>query len=428
MTTTADSTSIDEAVIDGLRPQARRYDVAVSDELVLAVLPNGAKTWTWVYDGPGQPHRQTLGVYPEMSLKQARQARHEAAQTRRQSGAPAAYVIRDGRIQPSSTAATAGWKWPLGGALALLAAGLAFGWWLLGDRDPATPVPDARPLAAAPEVPAETMTLETRLDASRQEAPAARRAPADTVAALESPPQPEAQADEVSPTVAPAISGVPEPLPQNDDAPLARVPGGTEPDQTPPAAEPGQPAGAADQTPAPEPRPIADAADQTPAPEPRRLAEAADQTPAPEPRPIADPADQTPAPAADPVVGARLDPQADFEAGVTDARVARAQVTTAVVGREPVDSLGPVLAGNGEDIQTYYFFTELRSLAGQRVRHRWIAGDRIQAEIPFDVGEAWRWRVFSSKRLLASMAGPWRVQVVTEDGAVIHDYAFEFQP
>ena len=185
---------------------------------------------------------------------------------------------------------------------------------------------------------------------------------------------------------------------------------------------------AAPTTPAP-----ATAAQATPGP-------AMQVTPEPEPEPEPAPptaAQAAPAPAAqarpepEPEaarIGAPISPGIDYEPGITDARVARAQVTTAVVGREPVDTLGPVLVGTGEDIQTYYFFTELRSLAGQRVRHRWIAGDRVQAEIPFDVGEAWRWRVFSSKRMLAGMAGPWRVQVMTGDDTVIYDYAFEFQP
>ncbi|MBT8132349.1 MAG: DUF2914 domain-containing protein, partial [Gammaproteobacteria bacterium] len=111
---------------------------------------------------------------------------------------------------------------------------------------------------------------------------------------------------------------------------------------------------------------------------------------------------------------------------LVDSRVARGRLTSAVEQREPVDDLGSTIMGSGAAEQQYYFFTELRELAGQRVRHRWIYNDRVVAEVPFNVGEAWRWRVYSSKTFLPSMTGRWHVQVVLEDNSIIYSLPFTF--
>ena len=43
--------------------------------LYLYVMPNGAKYWRFIYRFNGQQKLQALGVYPEMSLKEARNQR-----------------------------------------------------------------------------------------------------------------------------------------------------------------------------------------------------------------------------------------------------------------------------------------------------------------------------------------------------------------
>ena len=93
--------------------------------------------------------------------------------------------------------------------------------------------------------------------------------------------------------------------------------------------------------------------------------------------------------------------------------VARAQFTSAVVEREPVDALDAVSASNGR----VRFFTELRGLAGRDVVHRWEYGGQVMAEVVIPVG-ADRWRAWSSKRLLPAWSGVWQVSVVV-DGAVL---------
>ncbi len=102
--------------------------------------------------------------------------------------------------------------------------------------------------------------------------------------------------------------------------------------------------------------------------------------------------------------------------------VVRAAFTSAVVDREPVDSI--LTLGNGES--HVYCFTELRGLAGQRVTHRWEYEGKVMAEVSFDVG-GWRWRVWSRKNLRPEWHGRWRVSVVDASGRVLaqRDLAYE---
>lgn len=101
--------------------------------------------------------------------------------------------------------------------------------------------------------------------------------------------------------------------------------------------------------------------------------------------------------------------------------VARAIVTTGVADREPVNDLERVLAGN----QKVLFFTELRGMEGQVVRHRWSHGDESLAEVVFKVGGP-RWRVWSSKNLMPEWAGEWKVEVVDSADNVMSEKVFSF--
>jgi hypothetical protein len=99
--------------------------------------------------------------------------------------------------------------------------------------------------------------------------------------------------------------------------------------------------------------------------------------------------------------------------------VARAIVTTGVAEREPVNDLERVLAGNEKVI----FFTELRNMEGQTVKHRWSHGEQTLAEVEFQVGGP-RWRVWSSKNLMPEWAGEWKAEVVDGEGNVVAEKSF----
>lgn len=107
-----------------------------------------------------------------------------------------------------------------------------------------------------------------------------------------------------------------------------------------------------------------------------------------------------------------------------ESTVARAQFSTDVVDREPIDNIGSVVKVEYGGIQRVYFFTDLRGMSGSQVIHRWKLDGEEQADVSFDIGGD-RWRVWSSKRLLPGFDGIWSVDIV-QDGAVIETHSFDY--
>jgi integrase len=68
-----------DAKIKGLKPQTARYMKSDGNGLSLDVLPSGKKSWIFRYRLNGKQERVTLGQYPAMSLKMARDKRDELA-------------------------------------------------------------------------------------------------------------------------------------------------------------------------------------------------------------------------------------------------------------------------------------------------------------------------------------------------------------
>ncbi len=109
------------------------------------------------------------------------------------------------------------------------------------------------------------------------------------------------------------------------------------------------------------------------------------------------------------------------EASWADRVIARADLTSGVTDREPVDSLTEVT----NDQRTITFFTELRNMSGESVSHRWEHNGQVMAEVPFRVGGP-RWRIWSTKNLHEFWLGKWTVSVVAEDGSVLATKSFRY--
>jgi len=105
------------------------------------------------------------------------------------------------------------------------------------------------------------------------------------------------------------------------------------------------------------------------------------------------------------------------------AGVARAQFTSAVQDREPVDNVETLTTA----VDRVFFFTELTGLAGQRVTHRWEHNSKIMAEVAYEVG-ADRWRVWSSKQFDPSWTGEWKVSVIDAGGAALTTQTLNYNP
>jgi hypothetical protein len=119
---------------------------------------------------------------------------------------------------------------------------------------------------------------------------------------------------------------------------------------------------------------------------------------------------------------AEMAPATTNQAAHKTGRVARAIFTTAIVDREPIDTLETF----STDTSRIFFFTDLRGLDGQIVTHRWEHNGQIMAEITFKVGSGARWRVYSSKNLLPEWTGTWQVVVNNENGETLHTSTFEY--
>lgn len=97
-----------------------------------------------------------------------------------------------------------------------------------------------------------------------------------------------------------------------------------------------------------------------------------------------------------------------------EGKVARAVFSSNIQDREPVDSIQQL----GSETQQIFFFTELKNLQGQAVKHRWLRNGEQMAEVDFNVGGN-RWRVWSSKQLIPGSEGEWKVEVVDGSGVVL---------
>ena len=99
-----------------------------------------------------------------------------------------------------------------------------------------------------------------------------------------------------------------------------------------------------------------------------------------------------------------------------------ASFTTEISDREPVDDISFL----GNDRNVVFFFTDVRNLRGQEIRHVWTYNGQPMGTVSFQVrGD--RWRVWSSKQLLPDWTGEWNVSVLNADDEVMATESFTYQ-
>ena len=81
--------SLTDIICKNLKPESKAKKFADDKGLYLEISPNGSKYWRMKYRYAGKEKRLAFGVYPEVSLKEARDKRDEARR-----------LLRDG-IDPS---------------------------------------------------------------------------------------------------------------------------------------------------------------------------------------------------------------------------------------------------------------------------------------------------------------------------------------
>lgn len=69
---------LNDIKVKNLKPQEKRYKITDSDGLFIFVHPNGGKYWRLKYRFLGKQKELALGVYPRVSLLEAREKRDQA--------------------------------------------------------------------------------------------------------------------------------------------------------------------------------------------------------------------------------------------------------------------------------------------------------------------------------------------------------------
>jgi general secretion pathway protein A len=99
------------------------------------------------------------------------------------------------------------------------------------------------------------------------------------------------------------------------------------------------------------------------------------------------------------------------------APLARAQLTSQIRSREPVDNLHSPISAAELPNRRLYFFTEVVGFSGRAVVHRWTYKGRPVQALPFSIGGD-RWRVYSAKSI-GDNTGPWQVIVADDQGNIL---------
>ncbi|WP_163130188.1 DUF2914 domain-containing protein [Agarivorans sp. Alg241-V36] len=118
---------------------------------------------------------------------------------------------------------------------------------------------------------------------------------------------------------------------------------------------------------------------------------------------------------ADTDVGAGLE-----QTSTVSPHVTRAQLSSAISQREPIDNLTYVALS---EIQQVYLFMELREMQGQSIQVNWYQQSQLQASVDLNIGGP-RWRTNASKRFTAQSRGEWQVVIVNQQQVRIFEQNF----
>ncbi|KZN40227.1 DUF2914 domain-containing protein [Pseudoalteromonas luteoviolacea] len=111
-----------------------------------------------------------------------------------------------------------------------------------------------------------------------------------------------------------------------------------------------------------------------------------------------------------------------LNAKVDTSHISRAVLTSGIENREPVNVLKHLVEQNRFE-EKLYFFTEIKGLQGEVVQHLWFHQEQLMAEITLSIS-APRFRTYSSKNIMPSQTGQWRVEVITQNGQLLAQKSF----
>lgn len=159
--------------------------------------------------------------------------------------------------------------------------------------------------------------------------------------------------------------------------------------------------------------------DPAPAGAPPAAAAPPPVTPAPVPEPAPAAADAPPAPTLAAPQGAAPTGRGSASDAVVEARVCRSLSRSTAEWR--CEAIGET-AGSGR----LYFYTRIRSRRDTSVSHRWYQGGRLRQEVDLELraNPSAGYRTFSLMTIPPDGAGPWRVELRSANGALLHEETF----
>ncbi|MDT8363390.1 MAG: DUF2914 domain-containing protein [Nitrosomonas sp.] len=107
-------------------------------------------------------------------------------------------------------------------------------------------------------------------------------------------------------------------------------------------------------------------------------------------------------------------------------RIARAQLTSAISQREPVDDIRQISLA-GQSSRPIFLFLHLYDLTGETIRVNWFFQDQSVAQVLLPVGNN-DWRTYSSKTLNARRLGNWHVTAQDSSDNLLAEFSFEVIP
>ncbi len=384
----AQLSNLSDDYIRNLEPESQRYDITLAQDFVISVLPNGIKTWAFIYDFQGRHRRKTLGVFPEMNFEDARAALEKARASMQRMDEPTVApnefgqlpaVLGGGKYIPKKERTPFNWLrvFKALGAIALLAAlaGLAFFAFKQWEQFSAASPAAAEDTSAATE-PSLPFTLDRKMT-----------------------PQ-DATAEDSAPNPAPAGSRTA--TPNTAPAPAVRT---SQSDTTANNAAPAATAPPTGTSPAPSARSSASTSNNS-----QNAAGAGSSrsgTAPPQAKPITELASTT-------------------KATAFGGRVARSRLTSRVQDLEPTDTLGPEISYKNSGFTRVFYFTELREFSDGTVVHRWSLDGVVHEEVVLKVSKSWRWRTYSNKDLTPGLNGQWKVETIDATGKILDTEEFTY--
>ena len=104
--------------------------------------------------------------------------------------------------------------------------------------------------------------------------------------------------------------------------------------------------------------------------------------------------------------------------------VYKSAICPRIVDRQPVDQSVKYPA----DVGKVYCFSHISNIESPtQIKHVWIYDNIERARVALEVQPP-SWRTYSSKRILPSDTGRWRVDILDQDGNVLKTLGFDIAP